>query len=1182
MILSTLAATALVINELMAANAGVVMSSATNYDSWIELYNPGDEDVLLDSLYLSDDPDNLTLWQIPAGFGTVPAKGYKVVWLGSNDINPNQAPFKLDSSGGSIYLSSTDDEGATVLCSADYPYAYSRTAWARKGDAAEEWSWTHTATPGYTNDGSKFADLRLDAPVLSQGSCLFDGTLTVDVDIPEGATLLYTTDGSLPTEPGDVPGWIDHVVNGSCEGDDATSLISHDADGTDDARRIEDGVGCDGSRGIRVHTTENPQSSWDAQFFVYTPGHVWSEGERYRFSMKVRADKPSFFTVQTHTVPHTYIAAGMFDGKAYDVGTEWTDFVYEGVITAAQVGKKTNWWTNETTVKDMQTLAFNLNGDAKENNFYFDNIRWELSNSTDGVTEVSKQSHDGHFTFNNTTVLTVRLFQDGVLPSVPVTCSYIKTSDKYTLPVVAIAGDKRFFTDPKIGIDCDGDGTNGATGNGQSKPKNYNQPWDRPVNFSYIAPEGNTLFSQDVYISIAGGWTRSMRFRSFKLKSNKVFDGQNRFDYSFFPQKPYTRNKTLLLRNGGNDVWKNNSRLMDPALETIIHRSGLDVDVQSYVPVIEYVNGELRGVMNLREPNNDKFAYANFGYSDNEIDAFENFQMKNGNDSILKRIFELGAHINDEGAYDELKTMLDIDEFTNYMAVTLFLNNDDWPGNNIKAYRSQDNGRYRFVSFDLDYAFAGCYGDKGESPFTMFKRHNSIDFVQFFLNMLGHDEYRRKFADTFCIVAGSVFEPARAAAVVDELLEKVRPMTQLMRQQGINDGHEPERAANAIKTNLQGRSEKMTTFLKLFKEMKLSTATRQRVTLKSDTQGACLFINGTPVPNARTTGAGTQLPLFDGHLFTPVTLEAKAPAGYMFAGWKRGEETIAEEPVVELPKGDTLELTAMFTPTDKQIPPVRINEVSACNSIYVNEHFKRGDWVELYNTTTEAVDVAGMYLSDDPAEPQKYQVAGGVLTKAPATTETGLPLTVIPPHGYIVVWCDKQQTLTQLHAPLKLNDDGGELLLTAADNSWTDRFVFSQMKGDETEGRFPDGTDSICTINVPSIAYANSTTSYSVTVEQPVEDGIYDIAATTSHQLTAYYTEGEIVITGANAGRLVADITNTGGQHIGTHVTEAAAGASTKIRLSRLRAGTYLVRVTDSQGNKTVCKFLCGVHGNDY
>ena len=87
------------------------------------------------------------------------------------------------------------------------------------------------------------------------------------------------------------------------------------------------------------------------------------------------------------------------------------------------------------------------------------------------------------------------------------------------------------------------------------------------MNFSYISPTEGMLFNQDVNISVSGGWTRNINPRSMKLKSNKVFDGQNRFDYSFFPQKPYIRNKALLVRNGGNDIWVHNARFMDPALE---------------------------------------------------------------------------------------------------------------------------------------------------------------------------------------------------------------------------------------------------------------------------------------------------------------------------------------------------------------------------------------------------------------------------------------------------------------------------------------------------------------------------------------------------------------------------------------------------------------------------------------
>ena len=66
----------------MASNAGEVMSPATNFDSWIELYNPGDQDINLSGMYLSNDADSLKRWRMPSDIGTVPAKGFLVVWLG--------------------------------------------------------------------------------------------------------------------------------------------------------------------------------------------------------------------------------------------------------------------------------------------------------------------------------------------------------------------------------------------------------------------------------------------------------------------------------------------------------------------------------------------------------------------------------------------------------------------------------------------------------------------------------------------------------------------------------------------------------------------------------------------------------------------------------------------------------------------------------------------------------------------------------------------------------------------------------------------------------------------------------------------------------------------------------------------------------------------------------------------
>ena len=1200
---------AIAINELMASNAGSVMSPAINFDSWIELYNPTEQPINLGGMYLSNDANNLTLWQMPNDMGTIPAGGFKVVWLGSNDIKlgqegnevgKKQAPFKLDCDGGNIYLSDKDGQ---LITSQKYPEALSRTAWARKTDGGDEWGWTADATPGESNATATFATQRVDPPVVDKNSTIFTGTLKVNVEIPEGTRLMYTTDGSLPKAPKpegeeEVDPWSHWVKNGDCEGDDATCLPSKNGNNNNIVNVITDGAGVEDSRGIKVHSVANAQNDDKTQFFVYTPDHVWQTGEQFRFSMKVRADKAAKIKAFAQKKPGEAIEKTTWGGwggwggggstttpismlnETYDVTTEWTEISYEGVITSDQADEQWSWggggwggggWGNQTVTYSLQTISFNLNVLKSENNYYFDEISWD-SLPLDTEEEPTKESIDGKFDVSTTTNYTFRLYKDGELPSVPVIRSYIQTNNKYTLPVISIVGDKKYFTDPKIGLDCDGDGTNGVTGNGQDRPKNYNQPWDRPVNFSYMTPEGETLFSQDANIKVSGGWTRSQSHRSFKLKSSKIFDGQNRYDFSFFPQKPYTRNKTILLRNGGNDFWTHNARFMDPALETIIQRSGIDIDVQSCQPVIEYINGELRGVFNMREPNNDDFAYANWGYDDEEIDALENMEMKNGTDSVLNIIFDLAKNINEPGKYDELKTMLDIDEFTNYMAVTMFLDNDDWPNNNIKAYRSQKDGRYRFVSFDLDYAFAlRNFNKDNDNPFTYFLRFKDADkvydednrnkeIVNLFLDLMGHDEYRRKFIDTFCLMGGSVFEPSRASDIVDELLDQVQSMCQLMRTQNINDGTEPNRAANTIKNKLNGRSKKMAGHLKNFSYAQLSNSA-QAVTLTADTEGAHIYINGLDVPYAD----------FDGHLFAPVELKATAPAGYKFAGWKKGSEDFSAEETIAMPEDATVSLTATFTPlteeemAEKNMAPVRINEVSANDGIYVNDYFKRKDWVELYNTTNEDIDVEGMYLTDNLDKLTKFQI-----TKGESQANT-----IIPAHGYLIIWCDKENPLSQLHASFKLAAEGDELLLWAADGSWQDRFTYPAHNSDQTVGRYPDGNDKVYVMNVPTIEKANITSSYVIEVEQDsTVVGISDLAADTTAGLTIRYTSDRLVVrTTVPVATATMDICNMAGQTLSKQTIDLSSGYA-ELTLESLASGYYIARISDGHGHSTTCKFI--------
>ena len=791
----------------------------------------------------------------------------------------------------------------------------------------------------------------------------------------------------------------------------------------------------------------------------------------------------------------------------------------------------------------LQTIAFNLNIlKSTDNDIYFDDISWEAA-TDDLVTVTSQQSMDGKFTIDKTTNLTLRLFRDGYLPSVPVTRSYIKTSQQYTCPVVSIVGDQRYFTDPKWGIDIEG--TNGIPGNGRDDAVNWNQPWDRPVNFSYITPDGKMAFNQDANISVSGGWTRMINPRSMKLKANKKFDGQSRFDYTFFAQKPYIRNKTLVLRNGGNDVWETRSRFMDLALETIMMRSGINLDVQAYTQVAEYINGEFKGIVNMREPSNDKYVDANFGYDDDQIDMFENFKFKNGTDEVLQRILDLSTRINDNGAYDELQQLLDIDEFTNYMAAELFLANNDWPDNNVKGFRSQDNGRYRFISFDLDYAF------NRTNPFKDLNNFKSVKLVKLFVNLLDNDLFRKRFIDTFCIIAGSVFEKDRATAIVNEIANEMRPMSEL-------DGMLPNGAADKIKTKLRDQMDRMLKNMENYQPMQLSGSSRQNVELKANIEGARIFVNEIEIPYAELKGC----------LYAPVRLRAQAPAGYHFDGWKNGGETISTEKTIDLPSGN-VNLTASFSAHTAEeqkasgITPVRINEVSAANGIFVNDYWKRNDWVELYNTTDTDIDVEGMYLSDNPQKPQKYQISKGESTAS----------TIIPAHGHLIVWCDSQDPISQLHASFKLAAEGGDMVLTAADKSWSDQFTYPLLKTDQTAGRWPDGCKDVYVMNVPTIAKPNLRSSYLTAVEQTGTNGIEDAMADTASGMTVAYTAGSLIISGQASDYVQLQVYNLAGQAV-ANMTVQLNGGFAEVPLTALSDGVYIATVSDANRHKTNCKFI--------
>ena len=156
---------------------------------------------------------------------------------------------------------------------------------------------------------------------------------------------------------------------------------------------------------------------------------------------------------------------------------------------------------------------------------------------------------------------------------------------------------------------------------------------------------------------------------------------------------------------------------------------------------------------------------------------------------------------------------------------------------------------------------------------------------------------------------------------------------------------------------------------------------------------------------------------------------------------------------------------------DNQINEVYLNEFQSSNDeTKTDENGYSSDWIELYNTTDEPIDVAGMYLSDDASKPKKFQIPAG----------NGLN-TLIQPHGYLVVWASKRDIKAdQIHANFKLsNADNKLVLLTAENGEWADTLRYVTQGPKESVMRYPDGGKKVYHTNMPTIAKSNFLTSYS-------------------------------------------------------------------------------------------------------
>ena len=164
---------------------------------------------------------------------------------------------------------------------------------------------------------------------------------------------------------------------------------------------------------------------------------------------------------------------------------------------------------------------------------------------------------------------------------------------------------------------------------------------------------------------------------------------------------------------------------------------------------------------------------------------------------------------------------------------------------------------------------------------------------------------------------------------------------------------------------------------------------------------------------------------------------------------------------------------------------IHINEYSASNLENFTDSFgKTEDWIELYNSSTSAVDIGGWHLSDKETKPEKWEIPMG---------------TMIPANGHRVFLCSGRDQFVngEYHTNFKLaqTKDNEIVLLSDASGTVVESFSMELTLVEHSRCRSTDGGTDWVVSTAPSFGTSNDSapqvTGYTQTPTIELPAGFY-------------------------------------------------------------------------------------------
>lgn len=427
--------------------------------------------------------------------------------------------------------------------------------------------------------------------------------------------------------------------------------------------------------------------------------------------------------------------------------------------------------------------------------------------------------------------------------------------------------------------------------------------WEREASIT-IFENGTPVVAQNMGIRIKGASTRNTSQKSFNLYARSDY-GASKIEYPLLPDNLDTEGNlidkydTISLRSVSTE-----ERLRDGFAQGMLaDRNALTT--QNMRPCVLFLDGEYWGLYMMTEKFSDYFIETNYGIQKQDVAMIKNGELEEGPQSEYDRFFAFAKEyaqkdMTDSANYKAVCDYIDVDSLIEHYAAGLYLGTYDWPNYNYGIWRnmgeaiagnSYSDGKWRFITLDLDYSMGATYQDFGGVEGYAYDsfRHMNIKHqpTALFCNLLNNTTFREQFAAVYCDYANEVMTANKASDRVSYYRQNYTELIadSLVRWWGFYGG--------SVDSNLEynrndywKKLDKIQTFfsqragytLDDMKEFLRLSGNLQSVTLKTNGNGRIQINSITPDCTNGWTGKY--------YSDCNVTVTAIPDAGASFAGWE--------------------------------------------------------------------------------------------------------------------------------------------------------------------------------------------------------------------------------------------------------------------------------------------------------